>query len=507
MGILRSINAHYGRDNVGPIPKSEQEHYNQAVALWRAWRANDWSYIQSEGGRLGFDLSDQEVPRANVNVTQMIVDMFATMQVGQLPTIILPDGYTPADAARLDDMLDDNAWDVFLRDEYKNISTESARYFTTFVDSSVTEFPMIRAYAPDVMEGLEWVGHRLVKGTIVHTWVEYEGVLRNEVYWRLYETHTAGLVEFELWYSKEKNGKGKLMALTDYERTSRLSPTVKTPGGRMQLYCIEANPGPRPGMPISDLHGIEWFLLAIPEALGRIHRWFSNSEVIKAGPKELLDEGRARDLSFIAYDSEESARYGGAGGPLQLIEGSFAADRLVPYIYSLIIMALMLKGVAQQSIGLGVSGGNESAESRRTQIQRTLQTMTDKAGRGRQPLRQLLYNMILWDEAAGGHNWSPSVLARAPEVVMNVGLPEDIESIVKRLVDLPDLYTEVEKQRMLHKDWTEKQVADTVTQLLTERKDRSQIASDAFDRTTEANSASNTGPVDGVATAAIFSQQ
>lgn len=403
-----------------------------------------------------------QYPYVVTPVPRMLSRSSANMLFGEPPDI---GDDSDADSARVEFIVTENQLPSELVRAGLMSSSEGDVYGRIMVRPDLCDAPIIE-FASRACVIPEFSGRFLTGATFVSTWQEG----RND-FFRLLERHTAGLVEHTL-YRGTGTALGQPVALDSYGRTNGMNDSVLTGMPRPLVAFIPNSIDSDPTRGFSDYRGLEARFLAMNEAatIGKSNVTLTGQKRALLDAKYLTSSGRTPKNDTFLIRSADDSTAGEARKGMEILEYSFEATELVAWIDHMIDSSITFAGMSPQSVGRSVESGAISGTAQRLKMAHSL---IESAGKGRHfdtGIKQLLAWAKQIDArrtTEGGFGRKYSDVTTLPSFERADPLPRDDMEAAQRLVLLTnaEAISPEEKVRLLHPDWSEKEVTDEVAKL------------------------------------------
>lgn len=305
---------------------------------------------------------------------------------------------------------------------------------------------------------------------------------KTRVFWRVYEKYTPGKIEMAIY-------KGAFALLGERQQDAAVeelgyTPLVTTPVPRMLLAAHVPNMKPNrffraQDMGRSDFEGLRDMLDALDETFSswlrdiRLakSRLIVPAEYLRRDPSDLFRDGEYKfefdeDVeTLVALDFDTDKTGTQAITPSQFAirasEHSATAETLIRNIIS-------LAGYSPQTFGLDIQGLAQSGTALHIREKKSFNTRGKKENYWKSPLEKLMTAVLHLDAALyGSRNVHPEDRVRVAFADSMANDTATIAATVESLHRAQCISAET-GVRMLHPDWTEKQVAAEVARIMDE---------------------------------------
>jgi hypothetical protein len=286
---------------------------------------------------------------------------------------------------------------------------------------------------------------------------------------RLLERYERGYIRYSLWLGTGDK-LGSEIDLNSHPETADLEQVVET--GIDDILAVYV-PNMLPNrldrnsyLGRSDYLGIEGLMDSLDETFTNWMR-----EIVLAQPKIMIPEsfltnedGKQRynidQMLYVKLDMDPTIE----GQKITTAQFEIRADQFEKTVLNLLERIVTSAGYSPQSFGLNIQGRAESGTALSMRERKSFATRNKKQSYWQPAIKKLVQNMILVYNIKLGGNIEPNVTIN---VAFSDGITNDmneISSSVKMISDAIAASTET-KVRLLHPDWSEKQIADETTRI------------------------------------------
>lgn len=470
-----------------PLP--EDDDIWDAIDLWIALRESDHRYLEDY---VDWD-TDGTGRRYMIDpLAPKIGEAFASLQYGHLPEIIPAND---ADKQRLQDLVEDNQLGSELQRMVHIRSSEGQVWWRWYLDHQAADHPLLEWHSRQAVTTY-WRGKKLRACAFITRLDPIEegtGNVNTSIAWRWLELHDDEHVENALYRGTDRT-LGERVDLTEHPETETLRDLPWAHGmGTMIAGRIVNRYGVNYREGVSDLDGIEDFLLALNESVAIAHentRLAGKKRVV--APESALDENGqlpAHSEVLVAEAVSDSAALGeegktqGAAAAFKVIEYSYDAQPMIAYQDNLAVKALTRIGITPQFVGIPVEGEGsaETGVALRLRLIPAVNAGNDRAQDTDSRLPRILELGQRLDAAQpdqdgngliGGFGRSWAAPEEAPSIDRGSALPEDQTEETDRhaaavTAEIESRQTAIER---MNPDWDEKRVTEEMSRLAAEQK-------------------------------------
>lgn len=364
----------------------------------------------------------------------------------------------------LDDMLTQSGFFSKIIEAAEIASAIGGVFIKVAWDSEISEYPIPVIAQPEQAFPTFKFGE-LVKVTLVYE-VENDG----STIYRLAETIEKGKITNELYRGSSDN-LGNLVSLNDCEATKGMQPMVDTADVMTCVYIPNMLPNKldrQSPMGRSDYQGQETLMDALDEvfsawmvdvqiARGKIH--------VPSGYIKSLGDGRGRfNIDNMAYEEMEVDPTA-MTKPIEATQFEIRSEQFEKTCLNLLDRIITSAGYSPQSFGLNIAGRAESGTALNVRERKSFSTTNKKEAYWESGLRKIIIAMCMIKQAYLGGSFTCDLdinIAFADGISNNLS---EVSNSVKTLSDAKAISTDT-KVRMVHPEWTDKQVEEEVERIL-----------------------------------------
>lgn len=296
----------------------------------------------------------------------------------------------------------------------------------------------------------------------------YDSEKKNNIY-RLGETYTNdGKILYDL-YLGDKDEVGKKVELTELAETSELKD--KSTGIKRCLVVHFKNAFSQTSKGRSDYQGMSQLFEFLDLTVTSFKTEVKLSEAKVTVPEQFLpvdDNGNVignfDDNIFVRVLGDTMGE-----NEIKMFQPDIRADKFKTTYTTILEQIVTMAGFSPQTFGLNIKGQSESGKSLAIREKATFDTKALSEREWKIPLQRLMENILLLQSKVFGDNVSEDVKVN---VEFNDSISNDIATISDSLqkLKLAECASTETMVRIMHSDWTEKQVMDEVEKIEKDKK-------------------------------------
>jgi len=306
---------------------------------------------------------------------------------------------------------------------------------------------------------------QLVKVTLV-----YEVANDGSTVYRLAETIERGSILNEV-YKGSADNLGKKVSLSECDATKDLEETVDTADVMTCVYIPNLLPNKLnrlSPMGRSDYQGQETLMDALDEVFSA---WMVDIQIARGKIhvptgyiKELSGDRTTFNIDTMAYE-EMDVDPTSMSKPIEATQFEIRAEQFEKTCLNLLDRIITSAGYSPQSFGLNIAGRAESGTALNVRERKSFSTTNKKESYWEDGLKKLIHAMCVIKQAYLGGSFTCDLdvnIAFADGISNNMS---EVSNSVKTLADAKAISTDT-KVRMVHPEWTDKQVEEEVEKIL-----------------------------------------